>query len=370
MGLVLFVQTPMAASNFGAYGGVYFADNSNHYFIYVGLTTNFTNASNNARTTDLDPTDLATFITSYHDNADVAVYDENHGDAGYYGYYNCVTVLAGDGTRCDHAHVVFNQWAGLGWDLTKERSTACHESDTRLGCSTTTSIGAACATTSTSRSTSILMTPHTSTESIRYAIVRPWLGTVAIAAVLLLAACGRTEVSPESSLTPLAERPRQAGDVRSVVYFRDLPTMVGNSAQVVEGHVTAVEVIGLGGEDEHQFEIHRVSLVVDAALWGDVAPGATVLLEENGVALPYSLVGDRGIYFLVQRRDRAEPTYRPVNDQGLYLVAHDSVGFQTSGSDDPLVTAIEAMTVDELRSQVAAAADAIRAGRVSPANAP
>jgi len=38
-----------------------------------------------------------------------------------------VTELAGDTTRCDHAHVVFNLWANLNWDSTKRKSTACHE---------------------------------------------------------------------------------------------------------------------------------------------------------------------------------------------------------------------------------------------------
>lgn len=119
--VLILSPTAVVASNFGAW----FADGRGHIFIYVSLGAAYTTASNNARSTDLNPTDINTSMTSAHDTADVAVYDEDHGDAGYYGYYQCIT--ASSSSVCTHSHAVFNTWSGLGLNDTKRDSVACHE---------------------------------------------------------------------------------------------------------------------------------------------------------------------------------------------------------------------------------------------------
>lgn len=123
--LLLSQAAPGLATNFGAGGGVMFANGAAHSFIYVGLTTNYQIASDTARTDDLNPTDINTSMNASHDAADVAVYDEDRGDVGYYGIYTCIA--AANATTCNHAHAVFNLWAGLGLTAAKRISNTCHE---------------------------------------------------------------------------------------------------------------------------------------------------------------------------------------------------------------------------------------------------
>lgn len=118
-----------SASNFGAFGGVFFANGNNHYFFYYN-TSAFTNDQTNwVRAVDLDPTDLATFYTSSHDASDVTISDSVDGPS--YGFYQCQAVSPSFGDRCNHAHVhIYTSWNA---SATTRRSTLCQEVGHSLG---------------------------------------------------------------------------------------------------------------------------------------------------------------------------------------------------------------------------------------------
>jgi len=201
--------------------------------------------------------------------------------------------------------------------------------------------------------------------------------TSAILVVAALLAVGCTTGSSESADTarplrtgtPLAERPRNAVEVRPTVYFRDLPTMVATSTVVVQGRVVEVAVVGDIGQDENPVEVHSVALEVTGGLYGPVEAGETLTIEDTGILSPYSLVGDVGTYFLVQRPDRTLPTFRLVNPQGMYL-SDGRGGLQASGSVDELSSSLEAVTQEDLVSQILSAVEMIWRGEVLPAGAP
>ncbi len=120
MGFVM--SSPVAASNFGAYNGVYFADSSDHYFYYYGASDFTVSDTRWVRANDYDPTDLATAYTS-HDSSDVTVSDSASGNS--YGYYQCQSLYRYYSDRCDHAHIRI--YANYNPDHTTRRSTLCQE---------------------------------------------------------------------------------------------------------------------------------------------------------------------------------------------------------------------------------------------------
>lgn len=111
------------ASNFGAYGGVFFANGNNHYFFYYN-TSSFTNDQTNwVRANDFDPTDLSTFYTSVHDQSDLTISDSVDGNS--YGFYQCQATSSVYPNRCNHAHVhIYTSW---NQSATTRRSTLCQE---------------------------------------------------------------------------------------------------------------------------------------------------------------------------------------------------------------------------------------------------
>lgn len=174
-------------------------------------------------------------------------------------------------------------------------------------------------------------------------------GAVALGVPVVLGAV--LAVSPRGSQpTPLADRPSGAEDVRSVAYFRSVASMTEGSHLVVDGTVTAIAVVATLGSDEHQVERKHVTLAVNAVLAGQ-SDASQLIIEEDGIASAYSEVGDRGVYFLVQRRDRDAGIYRLVNYQGRYL--DDGTGrLQRSGVEDELMSSLEVLSLDELSQQV------------------
>lgn len=170
------------------------------------------------------------------------------------------------------------------------------------------------------------------------------LGVAVVIGVVLAGSPGGSQP------TPLADRSSGAGDVRSVVYFRSIASMMEGSQLVVDGTVTAITVVGTVGTDEHQVERKHVTLAVNAVLAGQ-SDVRQVTVEEDGISSAYSDVGDRGVYFLVQRRDRDAGIYRLVNYQGRYL-DDGAGGLQRSGVDDELMSSLELLSLDELRQRV------------------
>ncbi len=112
------VLTPgAAAANFGPY----YAEGSHHTFVDESLNYYWGVAADRAEVILGDTAMSAAWVT-YH-AADIALYSQNEGDAGYYGYYQCVTELSSE--ICSHAHIVFNTFYETTTQIRK--STACHE---------------------------------------------------------------------------------------------------------------------------------------------------------------------------------------------------------------------------------------------------
>ena len=186
------------------------------------------------------------------------------------------------------------------------------------------------------------------------------LAGLAVAAPLVTVGIA-TVASPADHPTPLALRDRHANTSRSVFYFNDLPTMLATSHVVVRGRVTEVRVVGEGGADEAKYDIQQVTLAVDEVFVGN--PGQQVNIEEDGVETAYSLVGDEGTYFLVQRQDRPAGIYRLVNFQGRYL--RDRAGeLQHSGLESDLVARLEGLTSEQLSQEIMTALPDVRSGQV------
>lgn len=114
----ILATAPVLASNFSPP----YAEGRTHTVSHVSLTQAWIDASQYARAHLTIVTDMSASLVTYHD-ADVAMYDQNDGDAGYYGYSQCVTFASS--TVCSHWHVVFNQFYPTNVD--KRKSIACHE---------------------------------------------------------------------------------------------------------------------------------------------------------------------------------------------------------------------------------------------------
>lgn len=118
--VLLFAVTPAIATNFGPY----FAEGRFHTMNYVSLTQNWIDASNYAKAHLTIVTDMSASVVSYHD-ADIALYDQNDGDVGYYGYWTCVIEASYDPDICSHGHLVYNTYYWTNLDMRK--SIACQE---------------------------------------------------------------------------------------------------------------------------------------------------------------------------------------------------------------------------------------------------
>lgn len=115
---------PALASNFGAGGGIYFADSATHDFFNDKLTSRFVNATSWVRTNVINPTDLNTTSASSHGaNVDVVSMDGNFGCA-WYGRVSCAAVAAG--SKCNHWHVSYDLDCGALTDG-EARSVVCEE---------------------------------------------------------------------------------------------------------------------------------------------------------------------------------------------------------------------------------------------------
>lgn len=166
----------------------------------------------------------------------------------------------------------------------------------------------------------------------------------------LLVACEGGEGDPVSSSAPRAEYVAEVG--RWDWYFDDLPSMVATAEIVVSGTVTATEPGRETGEEEAgsdavdnepKMRLRSVTLQVDEVFKGDVTADSAVVLEEFGYDrtgtafeiedLPWSIVGDTGVFFLY--RDPVQPSghFFQVNPDGRLLFEGETV---VSFADTPL----------------------------------
>jgi hypothetical protein len=110
------------ASNFGAYGGVFFANGNNHYFYYYNASDFTIEQTRWVRANDFDPTDLTTAYSSQA-ASDVTIGDSVYGPN--FGFYQCTERSQVYADRCNHARVhVYTIYSS---SATTRRSTLCQE---------------------------------------------------------------------------------------------------------------------------------------------------------------------------------------------------------------------------------------------------
>jgi hypothetical protein len=160
-----------------------------------------------------------------------------------------------------------------------------------------------------------------------------------------------------------------------VHHFDTSAQMLATADLVVEGTVTAVtpgRVLPGDSPVRHQVKEFRVqpgevlrgstqasSLTVEALGWelSEDANEGRAEIVVNGVVLPAA--GDAGVFFLKRSSDGA---LNFINDQGVLLYADNRV--RRTGRSDPLVRRLEALSVADLKRQLARDRTAVDAGKV------
>lgn len=177
-----------------------------------------------------------------------------------------------------------------------------------------------------------------------------------------------TERTPEGA--PVAAVSEQRKEVREfethareIWSFTTLEELIVNSI-VVEGSVSAVgvdRVLDVGPDSS--IRISRANLTVDRVLYGD-PPGA-VTIEDDGILAARSTLGDRGIYFLVQKRDQEAGIYRLVTSAGRYRV--DSAGvLYASNPGNELAASLAKLGLPGLRQAIEDARSRLRTAGMTP----
>ena len=154
------------------------------------------------------------------------------------------------------------------------------------------------------------------------------VGSLVVSAALLLAgACsGGDEVSVND------ERPDTIAHASTWMYhFVSLEEMTATASLVVSGEVTAVErgrTLNADDPLSKKITVRDVTITISETLKG-TAPGATVVVEEEGhlddgtsfeiAEMPWSRVGDRGVYFLAQNSALPDDRYVQIVPDGRIL---------------------------------------------------
>lgn len=147
------------------------------------------------------------------------------------------------------------------------------------------------------------------------------------AALLLVGACsGADEVSVDD------ERPDTIALASTWMYnFTSLEEMAATASLVVSGEVTAVErgrTLNADDPMSTTITVRDVTITIAETLRG-TAPGATVVIEEEGhfddgtsfeyAEMPWSRVGDKGVYFLAQSSSQPDDRYIQIVPDGRIL---------------------------------------------------
>lgn len=148
---VLFLSLSVAslaqASNFG----MYYADNADHYFARVNLTTDGTTAANWGITELNSRTDMATFNDgTCQSNTDICFYDADYETSPWIqsvswwethnglAHCNRASGLFGLGNRCERWYVLFNTAKMNGMTTSEIQELGCHEVGHTVGLKHTT----------------------------------------------------------------------------------------------------------------------------------------------------------------------------------------------------------------------------------------
>jgi hypothetical protein len=180
---------------------------------------------------------------------------------------------------------------------------------------------------------------------------------VIVPLIFVLAACGSDPGSPSSQ-----------GAASSEYWFGSLPVMVATSDIVVLGTVTEVTTGITEGSPPEEIQLHRSVIHVDETLFASVAVDSTVTVETLELVAPqpdWRTVGSTVVAFLRLSAEGDTPgMYYPINEQSVFLVKGPDV--QATNDHDLFTERIACFSLDELRTRIEAATDAVEEGKVSP----
>ena len=190
------------------------------------------------------------------------------------------------------------------------------------------------------------------------------VGSFVVSAALLVGAC-----SGGDELAVNDERPDTVALGTIWLYnFTSLEEMTATATLVVSGEVTSVERgRTMHVDDPPTLTVRDVTITIAETFKG-TAPGATVVVEEDGHlgdgtsfemhGMPWSRVGDRGVYFLEQNSLLPDDRYVQIVPDGRILTHH-----HVGGQSQPYETA-EVFSHTALGTALGALAPASVASRV------
>ena len=186
-------------------------------------------------------------------------------------------------------------------------------------------------------------------------MTRRCLGLVA-PLLLVLAACAE-----DASRSP-------GGAASNEYWFDSLPRMVATSDVVVLGTVVDIQRGIMVGTPPEEIYLLHADIDVQETLYGSAVPSTlTVQTLQDVAPLPdWREIGSTVLAFMKLSTDPDAPgVYYPVNDQSVYLVTGTDLG-ATAADDDPFSTGVAKTTLDEIRSKILKATEAIDRGEVTP----
>ncbi|CAN5743565.1 hypothetical protein BH23CHL8_BH23CHL8_29810 [soil metagenome] len=180
--------------------------------------------------------------------------------------------------------------------------------------------------------------------------------TTSVALMASVAGCslvgmptGMTDAPPSQPPLPTTVT-EFSTSAREVVHFDTLRALTDRSVVVVDARVVDVRS-GHSAEigEDARIRFTRATLEVVEELAGDGPP--RISIEEDGLLVARSQVGDRGNYFLVRQRGTDDDVFRLINSQGRYR--QDASGqLHASNPTDDLANNLEALGLAGLRDRV------------------
>lgn len=176
--------------------------------------------------------------------------------------------------------------------------------------------------------------------------------------LLVMAACGSDEGGVPSS----------QGSAATLYWFTSLPEIVATSDIVVLGTVVDVRDGTTKGPPGEEIQHLDAIIQVDESFYGDVAKASTLTVQTLKFVAPeqdWRAVGSKVLAFLKLSTDPADDgRYYLLTDQSVFLVTGSDV--QVPVKDDPFSERVAAMTIDDIRHEIAQNIPAIDAGEISP----
>ncbi len=185
---------------------------------------------------------------------------------------------------------------------------------------------------------------------------RVW-AVFSVAVMLLAGACNRSE-----EVSVANERPDTIALGGLWIYhFASLEEMTATADLVVSGEVTSI-VRGrtLNADDPRSttITVRDVTITISETFKG-TAPGATVTIEESGyrddgtsyefAEMPWSRLGDRGVFFLVQASNQPVDRYVQIVPEGRILTHYNVDGeFQAYDTAEVFAHSTLGTALDEL----------------------